>query len=268
MIDFATHLSDSELAGLAGALRAGRVRAPFTSVSLHQVVTSQYAGLVATGLESLQSLGATPQSIALMLDAMVADRQGRPLVDDVVDLVTTGPEASGVANRDTSVVVRELFANAVSDVLVVGYAVYQGQRVFAALADRMRECPSLQVRLFLDIQRSPTDTSIPAEIVRRFIDRFVTTQWPVDRPLPTAYYYPLSLESEWTKRSCLHAKCVVVDGEVAFVSSANFTEAAQEKNIEVGVLIRSESLAARITRHFGALVADGWVAPLELGHGR
>ena len=35
----------------------------------------------------------------------------------------------------------------------------------------------------------------------------------------------------------LHAKCVVVDGAQTFISSANFTQRAQERNIEVGVLI-------------------------------
>ena len=70
-----------------------------------------------------------------------------------MDLVTTGPEARGVTGRDTSVVVRELFAHAERSVLVVGYAIYQGQQVFRALADRMQDLPQLQVRMFLDVQR-------------------------------------------------------------------------------------------------------------------
>lgn len=44
-------------------------------------------------------------------------------------LVMSGPEAPGVANRDTRVVVRELFANAQVSVLVAGYAIYQGKSV-------------------------------------------------------------------------------------------------------------------------------------------
>jgi hypothetical protein len=61
----------------------------------------------------------------------------------VIDLVTTGPEARTSAHRDTSVVVRELFVNAEHSVLIAGYAVYQGQRVFQALADRMLAKPEL-----------------------------------------------------------------------------------------------------------------------------
>jgi hypothetical protein len=38
--------------------------------------------------------------------------------------------------------------------------------VFQALADRMQESPNLTVRLFLDIQRKPGNTSAAAELVR------------------------------------------------------------------------------------------------------
>jgi len=36
-------------------------------------------------------------------------------------------------------------------------------------------------------------------------------------------------------------------GRTAFVSSANFTEAAQERSIEVGALVRSPIVAERLT---------------------
>ncbi len=63
-------------------------------------------------------------------------------------------------------------------------------------------------------------------------------------------------------RASLHAKCIVVDRELAFVSSANFTEAAQLKNIEVGLLIRSRPLAAKLADHFEALAEAGHLKPL------
>ncbi|TVS20812.1 MAG: phospholipase, partial [Planctomycetaceae bacterium] len=42
-----------------------------------------------------------------------------------------------------------------------------------------------------------------------------------------------------------------------FVSSANFTEAGQERNIEVGLKIESQWLAKQITTHFRHLVDYG-----------
>ena len=91
--------------------------------------------------------------------------------------------------------------------------------------------------------------------MRRFAHKVRSEVWPADRPLPAVFYDPRSLSLDRNKRTALHAKCVVVDRQVVFVSSANFTEAAQERNIEVGLLSRSPALAARVAGHFESLVA-------------
>ncbi len=136
--------------------------------------------------------------------------------------------------------------------LIAGYAVYQGRAVFRALAERMDANTDLSVQMFLDVQRSHGDTSAPSEILRRFANRFRTQEWPGTR-LPAIYYDPRSLDDEASTRTSLHAKCVVVDEQVAFISSANFTEAAQVRNIEVGVLIRLGSFARQLAGHFMGL---------------
>ena len=46
----------------------------------------------------------------------------RPPLEDIVDLVTTGPEVGGVANRETAVVVSDLFRQAEHTVLVAGFS--------------------------------------------------------------------------------------------------------------------------------------------------
>ena len=129
-------------------------------------------------LQRLADQGFTAEQLAVTLDLLVCDRARTPKLEDVLDLVTTGPEVAGMTNRDTSVVVRELFADAQRSVLVAGYAVYQGREVFRALADRMAERPEIAVRMFLDVQRGPGDTSMAGEVVKRFAERFKTREWP------------------------------------------------------------------------------------------
>jgi phosphatidylserine/phosphatidylglycerophosphate/cardiolipin synthase-like enzyme len=226
MTEHLLQLADRDFRELAAAMRASRVSAPITAVGLQRLLARSIAGGVASELQQMLDQGFTPRQLASVLELLAQDRAQRPALEEVLDLVTTGPEAEGVTNRDTCVVVRELFAHARQSVLVAGYAVYQGQHVFRALADRMAEVPQLKVRLFLDVQRGPGDTSAPAEIVRRFAHRFKTQQWPQDRPVPQVFYDPRSLESNTDKRACLHAKCIVVDAESVFISSANFTAAA------------------------------------------
>jgi phosphatidylserine/phosphatidylglycerophosphate/cardiolipin synthase-like enzyme len=62
----------------------------------------------------------------------------------------------------------------------------------------------------------------------------------------------------------LHAKAVVVDDEVVFVTSANLTEAALDRNIEVGLLVRDPALAASLSSHFRGLIDRGLLKALPM----
>jgi phosphatidylserine/phosphatidylglycerophosphate/cardiolipin synthase-like enzyme len=255
-------ISGGDLREIALAIRSGRLSPPYTLFTLQRIVSGDVATLAAD-LQSLSQSGFGAEQVAITLDLIRGDREARPRVEDVLELVTTGPEVPGIANRDTSVVVRELFASARESVLVAGYAVYQGQRVFQALADRMVELPGLKVQMFLDIQRGHRDTTMPVELIRRFAERFRSHQWPKDRQLPEVYFDPRSLETDPDRRACLHAKCVVVDVKEVFVSSANFTEAAQQRNLEIGLLIRSPDVASRVTQYFNGLLSRGLMLPIR-----
>ena len=249
-------LTDADLAALAGALRSGRLHAPFTAVSVRRFCAAGQAEGVAVRLQQLHDEGMQSQHLALLSETIARTRTRLPQQDDLVDLVWTGPETLGVTNRDTGVVVRDLFAAAESEVLVAGFAVYQGRTIFKRLAERMEERPGLRVRLFLDVHRQMGDTSPADEILRRFAQHFLAQEWPGVK-LPELYFDPRSLELEAVKRSSLHAKCVVVDRRTALVTSANFTEAAQMRNIEVGALVRCERFAARLAEHLEALAGAG-----------
>jgi phosphatidylserine/phosphatidylglycerophosphate/cardiolipin synthase-like enzyme len=97
----------------------------------------------------------------------------------------------------------------------------------------------------------------------RFVHRFRTQEWPGER-LPELFHDPRSLSTERATRSSMHAKCVVIDRQAAFVSSANFTEAAQVRNVEVGALIHSPRFAEQLHDHFEVLTQKCLV-PLMLG---
>ena len=65
-------------------------------------------------------------------------------------------------------------------------------------------------------------------------------------------------------RASLHAKCVVADGARVFIGSANLTEAAQLRNIEIGVAVTGTLIADAVERHLEALIAGGHLRPLLL----
>ena len=193
---------------------------------------------MAPTLVRLTAEGLSAEHLAFFLEILATERNSQRTGEDV-ELVSTGPEAAGFPARDTRIVVRELFRQAERSVLIAGYAVYQGHDVFSGLAEKMDANPDLVVRMFLNVERPFGDTSKASEILRRFTEHFKAREWPGSR-YPEVYYDARSLNLDGSKRASLHAKCVVVDERVAFVSSANFTEAAHVRNIEVGTLVHSQ----------------------------
>lgn len=60
----------------------------------------------------------------------------------------------------------------------------------------------------------------------------------------------------------LHSKFVVVDSKWAFVGSANFSNAASYKNVELGLQVHSEALARKILRDVQAFQTQGVLVPV------
>jgi phosphatidylserine/phosphatidylglycerophosphate/cardiolipin synthase-like enzyme len=157
-------------------------------------------------------------------------------------------------------VYEELVASAERSLWISTYAYYDGPQAFKSLAARMQAVPQLQVTLLLNIQRRPGETAPPEQLVVRFAERLWHHDWPGSRE-PAVFYDPRSLEPQ-APGGILHAKAVIADDEAAFVTSANLTEAAFDRNIEVGVLTRDHALAASLARHFGTLIEQGLLLPL------
>ena len=258
MNDSFSRLSSKDLRLIANSLRSGRLTLPATPLQIGRIFQGDVCTALATKLSDLSALGFSAEQVAVLIDSVLQDRQLFRHADPTgIDLVTSGPEAPGIANRDTSVVVREMFAHAKQSVTVIGYAVYQGQKVFEALAHRMDSKPELQVELFLNISRGDGDTTKSEILVSRYVERFKSHQWPKGSRLPTVYYDPRSVSDDIPIRSSLHAKCAVVDESDVFVSSANFTEAGQERNIEVGLRLDNAWLARKLVEHFKKMAETG-----------
>ena len=248
-----SYLDDAGIEVVISALENGRLVAPYSPLQVSRVLSSSIADSVQRDLYDLEGAGFDESQIVKVLLIVLENRTIGERNSTPIDLVTSGPDAPGITNRDTSVVVRELFTHATSSVVLVGFAVHQGRQIFEALASKMEELPDLSVRFFLNIERGYRDKTLSKVLVSQFRDRFVNEQWPEGCRLPEIYYYPRSLEMDYSMRASLHAKCIVVDGKRVFISSANFTEAAQDKNIEVGLEIEDERLAASLTGHFEQL---------------
>ncbi len=178
------------------------------------------------------------------------------------DLVWLRPEVPGLHARDTRRVCEELLGSAEHSIWASTYAFFDGPKAFEVLARRMDEKPGLRVTLLLNIQRKRGDTTAAEQLVRGFTDRFWKIEWP-GSVRPTVYYDPRALELDGPG-GVLHAKGVVADDEAVFVTSANLTEAALDRNIEVGLLVRDRALAATMSSHFRGLIDQRLLHPLPM----
>ncbi len=245
-------LSVEALRGLADDIATGRRRAT-DPAPLGYGLSPTGALPVAAALAHAVTLGMTEVQIAHMLRLLAHEREARRAARDDIGLVWTGPEIGG-QSRDTQVVVRELFAGAERTVLIASYRIYQWDQVFGALVARMQARPGLSVRMYLHID-PPKDGKTEAAALQEFSHQF-RKGWQGSR-MPDVFYDPRTVRSEKGHWPSLHAKCIVVDGRRVLVTSANFTEAAQVRNIEVGVVLDDPALAVGLTAQFENLTAAG-----------
>lgn len=244
---------------LVGALESGLLGSPCTAAAIRSVAgIDEGEEAVAAALGKLQALGISGPAAAAWIRS-VEDAISRV---PMPDLVWSGPEVPGLHARDTRRVYEELLGSAETSVWASTFAYFDGPKAFDVLARRMDEWPRLKVTLLLNIQRRRGDTSSADELVRRFADRFWGTDWP-GASRPRVFFDPRALEPEGPG-GVLHAKAIVADDEAVFITSANLTEAALDRNIEIGLLVRDRALAASVSRHFRTLIERELLRPLPM----
>jgi phosphatidylserine/phosphatidylglycerophosphate/cardiolipin synthase-like enzyme len=246
-LDPLLRLPPGALKSLAASLSDGLLSEGITLHGVEQAAGTD-APAVAAVLREFIADGYLPKHLATVVAGIAAAADRTPKPTSLFDLVLSGPDLPGVPTADTAAVMRTLVSQASSEVILVGYAVYDGRKIFEPLARRMAEVPGLAVTICLDIQRAWNDPTPSADLVARFARDFRQKHWPWST-LPELYYDPRSLETG-DARASLHAKCVIVDRARALVTSANFTDAAQRKNVEVGVDIRYRPTAERLGDYF------------------
>jgi cardiolipin synthase len=178
--------------------------------------------------------GTSGASIALALETALAAKASA--ATGSVDVVVTGPDSPAAPVRLTSEVVRQLIASAQQRVTLVSYAAYQMPTIIAALDAAVAR--GVQVDLILE---SPDRLQGGGGAAA--YSKYRVYHWPADQRDPP--------------EAKLHAKAVIVDNRDVLLTSANMTNAAYDKNIELGLLCRGGGTASRVQKHFDALIARG-----------
>lgn len=234
---------------LLAAVEQGRLECPFTASDLADVGFRGPSADVAAALVGVDRAG-----VLAALRVALAEREHRP--PPKLDLVWTGPETKASTAQSTALCIERLFNEAISTVIVGGYT-FDRSEILAPLHRAMKQ-RGVSVMLFLDIEGEAQTPEGADACATAQIDRFFQDVWSFGLPKPDVYYDPRTAVPgpPWAS---LHAKCVVVDDKRSFVTSANFTDRGQSRNIEVGVLIEDVHFSEQLAGHWRQLVSEGLV---------
>lgn len=199
-----------------------------------------------TLLEMAQSMMTWP-ALGWSLQA-VADAHVRQHREQHMELVWTGPRLGDApALRRLDQALYDLIGHARHTLLLMTFAAAKITRLKTALSAAAAR--GVAIRLILEFEEESG-----GQLSRDALTAFAGS---VERQAEI-YYWPLEQRERNAhgKPGKLHAKCAVVDDAV-LVSSANLTDDAFNRNIEMGVLLQVPALAEQLTRHFQALIEAG-----------
>lgn len=245
-----SHVGDGELAELLEPLLG---QPAWVLGSLVEAVLAE-RGRLSSVLPPLGSALASPAS------SRIEQRYGT----SSPELVWSGDTGRRSCARKTRYVIEDLFAAASSRVLIAGYSFDHATDLFEPLFERaealMRDqLPVPKVRVILDCSRERSMSGeAPEQLARRVGEEFMRTCWRRDSLDAELLYYRPSVERTDAGRSLysMHAKCVIVDGNVALVGSANFSNRGRDRNLEVGALIREHHFVQSLLAAWDQVEAD------------
>lgn len=160
-----------------------------------------------------------------------------------IELVWTGPTTRFVPTRRTEQVLLDIIATAKSDLFLVSFVAYDVRSVISAMNEAAGRGVRLRILLEASTDHGGTLTLDPATLMRSGV--------------PAVEIFTWKERSEPFVDGKVHAKIAVIDGARAFITSANLTGHALEKNMEAGVLIHGGPVPKTLNDHLQALIDIG-----------
>lgn len=239
-------VSPEKVRALAGTIR--KIEDAKANVALSDVVGTATAKAVVKRLvEAWRATAVGSGEVASMLLAAShaienASRQ------QSTELVWTGPTTPFVSARRTEQALLQVIGAAKQNLFVTSFVAYDVSTIVKALNDACTRGVSISMLL-----ESSQDYggSISFDVIGK-----------MRTLVPTAMLYA------WRERAApfadgrVHAKVVVADGDVCFITSANLTGHAMEQNMEAGVLISGGQIPRLLHEHLQALVDTNTVSPI------
>lgn len=251
-------LSRQDCLNLASEIDQGYLDSDTPLSILHGRVGEDKSRKLKELLNQLKTNGLTGSSVGVVF-RLVAESKLES-TELLPSLILSGPDVPGVPTADTNSTVQSMFRSAEEEVILAGFAIWDGKTLFADLAERYAKGDKLKIKFFIDIQY---DGKTPKEKhLEQARAKFKKYHWPWPK-MPEVFFDNRSLEAKPGEETpVFHAKIIAVDRKELLVTSANPTPRAHTSNIEVGVLLREPLLCRRVCDYFEGLKNKGVLVPL------
>ena len=171
---------------------------------------------------------------------------------DSVDLVWTGPSYGTIPTRHTERVLCEIIDASMDKLFMVSFVAYEIDSILESLRSALSR--GVKVEMLLESSREHGGKIYvdSAEMMKEALPGVRVYYWKDDSKKVPGNVHAGSV----------HAKCAVADEKFAFISSANLTTAAMNRNMELGVLLKGGRLPADLHNHLQMLVKTETIVPL------
>lgn len=171
-----------------------------------------------------------------------------------IELLWSGPSpANQIPARRIDQALYDLIANAKNEILLVTFAAVKIQRLSGEL--QKAEQRGVHTRLILEFEES-SEGQLSYDALKAFpaalINAVEVYHWPVEK----------RERNHAGRPGKLHAKIAIID-DTALVSSANLTDDAFNRNLELGVMVKNPEFLSSVRGHLDSMIAEGTLIQLK-----
>ncbi|GHV83687.1 hypothetical protein AGMMS50212_10270 [Spirochaetia bacterium] len=160
------------------------------------------------------------------------------------ELVWTGPSVGQIPIRHTEQVLCEIINSAKGKLFIVSFVAYKVNSIIESIRNAIGRNVTINILLELSKEHGGrVDSQDSVALMKKLFPTANIFTWASDQK-----------SGAESITSAVHAKCAVADGNIAFITSANLTTAAMDRNMELGVLVKGGYLPEKLHQHLESLV--------------
>jgi phosphatidylserine/phosphatidylglycerophosphate/cardiolipin synthase-like enzyme len=175
------------------------------------------------------------------------------LASQRIELLWSGPvPVAQIPARRIDQALYDLIATAKNEILLVTFAASKIQRLVNELVNARHR--GVKIRLILEFEQS-SEGQLSYDALKAFPESFVQNTEVYCWPLEKRERNPAGRPGK------LHAKLAIVDDTV-LISSANLTDDAFNRNLEVGVMVQNNEFLINTKSYIGSMISCGILSRL------